>query len=100
MSNKHTQGPWRIWNLNNNTVVAGEIGKAIVMAECSPAFISGEAAIANAKLISAAPELLEALEQVLDDLSSSTMKFPDFGVCEAAWDQAIEAIKKAGGEYE
>ena len=37
--------------------------------------------------------LREALEQILDDLSASTMEFPGHSVCRAAWDQAISALQ-------
>lgn len=52
---------------------------------------------ANARLIAAAPELLEILVQVLDDLSGDTMEFPGYGVCKQVWDQAVDTINKAGG---
>jgi len=37
------------------------------------------------------------LDQILDDLSAGSMEFPGHGVCKQAWDEAIEAIEKAGG---
>lgn len=40
-------------------------------------------------------QLLKALDQILDDLSASTMEYPGHGVCRVAWDQAISAISKA-----
>lgn len=47
---------------------------------------------ANANLIAAAPELLEALEVILDDSPSSILRF------EEAIEKAREAISKAYGE--
>lgn len=36
--------------------------------------------------------LREALEQLMDDISSGTMKFPGKYVCQAAWEQAETAL--------
>jgi hypothetical protein len=56
--------------------------------DCPP---RGEA-IANMHLIAAAPELFEALDQLLDDMRDG------LHVCQAAKDQAKAALAKARGE--
>lgn len=72
---EHTPGPWRVASDQNSvgkTVWAGDLPVAI----CSPmrvflasrqtAQMTGAEASANARLIAAAPELLEALKEVRD----------------------------------
>lgn len=48
---------------------------------------------ANARLIAAAPELYEALDQILDDMGNDGLS-----CCQAAKDQARAALAKARGE--
>lgn len=79
--NKYTPGPWRaehasIWADNN------------LIAECTLPGGSAQEALANARLMAVAPELLEALEELLmDDL------------CECSYCQrGRAAIAKAKGE--
>jgi hypothetical protein len=76
--NEHTPGPWRVserpYAQDEGPVV--ETPQNIYIATASP--IHGgpmpgnpyERAVANARLIAAAPELLEALEDALPDLLS------------------------------
>jgi hypothetical protein len=54
MSNKHTPGPWSI---NERAQVVAADGGHIAYVECAPV-------IANARLVAAAPELLEALQLI------------------------------------
>ena len=65
METKHTPGPWRISTANPFAVNTSEAGIAtahgIDAANYSEFFPSTEQAKANARLIAAAPELLEAL---------------------------------------
>lgn len=57
---------------------------------------TGEFSIANARLIAAAPELLEALEMCIISMESLLPDFNPFD--QAAYDKARTAIAKAKGE--
>lgn len=79
MENKHTPGPWEVCDAKRpdgfhirSNARHWSIAAAYHMAGCSDPSLDiseGEAA-ANARLIAAAPELLEALEVAEDVLSS------------------------------
>jgi len=77
----HTPGPWRqeglvVWNANTSSVIVNVAG-----------FHAGiEEDLANARLIAAAPDLLEALVDMLEHPS-------DYAI-----NAALEAIRKARGE--
>ena len=70
---KHTPGPWKV---NANVGKRGEIG---VVADAAPCVIAHgmsekhwpEIAQANAQLVAAAPELLEALEHICNLLKAN-----------------------------
>lgn len=68
--NKHTPGPWHIYNdsqVEHVGIEAENVSIVIFGADDDDAGIRGrntEEAIANAHLIAAAPELLEALENI------------------------------------
>lgn len=64
---KHTEGLWNVWQMNRLTVVANHGKGAMLIAECESTFISDEEQVANAKLIAAAPALLEALERITNE---------------------------------
>lgn len=66
MERKHTKGPWEV------VVAGGERGKTTIAHSAQFAIISGagderdiETKVADAFLIAAAPDLLEALEELL-----------------------------------
>jgi len=88
-----TPGPWYIEEHNPGEfdITSGEGGKIIAMADCE-----GKEAKANAHLIAAAPELLEALKLVRDKYQEHFENMP------VAWqsvDNIIEAaIAKAEGK--
>ena len=52
---------------------------------------------ANARLIAAAPELLEALRELVEDVESYGFAHPDGGRFEPCIDRALAAIAKAEG---
>ena len=80
--NKHTKGPWRLSEEKFSTLYVEPFICAI--------FGTDKTAEANARLIAAAPELLEALEGLLEAVSD--------GAEYIATDAAVAAIKKAKGE--
>ncbi len=97
MSAKHTPGPWDIG-------VSGIIRKAgteILVASIfgMPERIGCDGAVerANALLVTAAPDLLEALEEFMavSDCNCSLVEFDD-GIC--THDKARAALAKARGE--
>ena len=84
----HTEGPWAIYVNAPSDIVIRKMSKdgyelcAIARVSCG---------YANARLIAAAPELLEALQSVLDNCLDSE------GLC-AAHAKARAAIAKATGK--
>lgn len=94
--NKHTPGPWnRIKGDRNVYSAAGTVCK-------TPAILGGGYAAtnweANARLITAAPDLLEALEYVADiDVSGADDSVVRF-ILAAAQNKVRAAIARARGE--
>ena len=110
MSNtKHTPGKWRFYTEpqpNGCPIVGNEKGLMVAMLAHSINYNDQAAeAVANARLIAAAPELLEALEACLATLSDERIGtctymegvdiYSDF---RNAADKARAAISKARGE--
>ena len=71
---KHTPGPWRVqpytWQRGNVSVFAPRFGRApygacVAHTPCSDGVGGADGALANARLIAAAPELLEALKELM-----------------------------------
>jgi len=105
MSN-HTPGPWTLGETDRNeqpTVVAldGGVLVAVCAHECITSLIPE--AIANARLIAAAPDLLEALKAIIAELRRVRDVKPeqwdalvDPGLCNA-WDAIRSAVTKAEG---
>lgn len=103
----HTPGPWTacrkgecrcgfIWGADGDTHVASAHGPDALGADYygSDLACDAETQKANIRLIRAAPELLEALEQALDDMRD------DLCVCLATKEQMRAAIAKAEGRSE
>jgi hypothetical protein len=72
---KHTPGPWEVWDITGLDVVAFAGPNPHFI--CGPVMMSGVCADldqcrANARLIAAAPELLEALVSVLASVPFSS----------------------------
>jgi|SRR5690554_926960 len=97
---KGTPGPWIV----DGTVIRGDadhIGRTVSVAcTLNVAWPYGRRAIKeqpyNARLIAAAPELLEALIMCCQSMSSVLPDFNPFD--QAAYDKARAAIAKATGE--
>ena len=87
---KYTPGPWKA---KHNDIMAGDICVALVNSLVGPVVNVKSKHEANARLIAAAPELLEALERSLNWLSSYSG-----GGAEGARFQASQAIDKATKE--
>lgn len=90
MKNKHTPGPWNINYLRNGANILatdghGAIAKVNVRYSKTNNLIEFEA---NACLIAAAPELLEALKEALNEKNMSQMPYRI---------KAYKAIAKAEG---
>ena len=93
---KHTPGPWCVkpynWQRGNVSVFAPKFGRApygacVAYTPCSDG-VGGEAgALANARLIAAAPDLLEALRAAVADW--------DEEVSRGRWLDAARAAIKA-----
>lgn len=86
--------PWRAEQAKRGarTWIISDNGPSCDDDDCIVAQIDGYRP-KDAALISAAPDLLEALEQLLDDMGEDGLS-----VCQEAKDQARAAISKAKGE--
>ena len=96
---KHTPGPWitRLESAPMHAVqLAGQYGRAIVAYVPAPEGWSLAHQDANARLIAAAPELLDALKRMLAAYDADKARGIAFGNDNAA-DQARAAIAKAEG---
>jgi hypothetical protein len=98
MTQKHTQGPWKVQEIENFRTgeviyyVRDESFDTIcdMYFERNQIFFKHQNAKANACLISAAPELLEIAEALIDwDFRNNRKAFIQM---------ALEALKKAKGE--
>lgn len=85
MNNKYTPGPWQ---LDKYEQINGIMGESVVLSGF--ALGGGEVAKANTKLCLAAPDMLEALEAVLNACGPYDSGLPI--------EQVKAAIKKAKGE--
>jgi hypothetical protein len=93
MEKKYTPGPWDIIRAGAALMIYGPVGQRI----CKILFpeISAERE-ANAHLISAAPELLEALESLIENYK----RVDGLGFESLPVGTALAAIRKAHGESE
>lgn len=104
MKQEHTEGPWTvgdlekgdqhvlIWASNDESAKTG-----YPLAQLDRTAFGIEEQIANAQLIAAAPDMLEALELSLDQLAALEGFFEGGGEMEAIT-KAKAAISKATGE--
>jgi hypothetical protein len=91
---KYTEAPWEIDGFNSFSVIHKcDDGRWEQIANCRPPYTTEklEESKVNAKLISAAPDLLEALEGILD-IGKRDMSNPKY---DTYFRTAKEAIKKA-----
>ena len=92
MESKHTPGPWKVAN-NSRSVLAGPVKinqQAGPAAQCAAVEAKNEFTLrANARLIAAAPEMLEALTELVEWSKTSN------GTSKQVVDKAKAAIAKA-----
>lgn len=79
----HTPGPWRIGPKHKDGTFAIHAGKASVV-HCTPFGSSNGHAEANARLIAAAPELLEACKAIFDYYDEDDLMVGDIEKLRAA----------------
>lgn len=96
--NKHTPGPWKIWKFQRADKLESVRQEIGTVNDGTPICqLTGH--IANAQLISAAPELLEALEQAYLQIVTFLNEgdFKRDVVFDAGY--IVDALAKAKGEY-
>lgn len=102
MEQKHTAGPWSIWNFNDDPrhiavgPEAGGIAVADVVASNAHGCYTAETeaqGMVNARLIAAAPDMLEALHLYLMDCELEKLEHNS-----DTYEAARAAIAKAKGE--
>lgn len=96
--NKYTPGPWRYVGFGGTHVLARN-GRCIADAP-QPNGMDPEEGFANARLIASAPELLEALEALLESAISANASLnwaTGLNDEPASFNQARAAISKARG---
>ena len=92
---KHTPGPWYVeqdgdaWKINSD-----ECGIALVHDPIAIELDRADEIEANARLIAAAPELLEALDELTTLLLPDNPK-PKGGLCETCRRLAFETVRAA-----
>lgn len=72
---KYTPGPWSVWTGDeNHVIIAGDDshGVAMVMLRPEDEHCLGPVETANARLIAAAPDLLEAVNRILLALTENS----------------------------
>ena len=98
----HTPGPWiaiptTAISRNANTV---RMDVVTTSGEWNPAFVAGDILPEDARLIAAAPDLLAALNRLIQSLPEDSNDYPDSASARQVFDSirfAREAISKATG---
>jgi hypothetical protein len=90
---KHTLGPWQVkggrWGYEIQTPEPNKQGALTIVASQSTAHRDGDENDANARLIAAAPEMLEALQAVADAYQRM------FDVMPVAWQTFDDIVQQA-----
>ena len=97
MKATHTPGPWRQTGIN---VRAGDALICYAMNHHANAETPEPEKLANARLISCAPDLLAALNRLIQSLPEDSNEYPDSASARQVFDSirfAREAISKATG---
>lgn len=97
---KHTKGPWNICepSAHKNTFWVDAEGGNVALFDVKAIDVGMKGAYANAVLISAAPELLEALEELEHFVTQLEFSQDDDGKIYPVVSIARKVIKKAKGE--
>jgi hypothetical protein len=94
MSTQHTKGPWKFGSSNDDSVYKRNIGGSDGYHVAVASSREDDEVDANARLIAAAPDLLEALQSIVD-MDVAYQRGPKV---EDAVEVARAAIAKATGE--
>ena len=90
---KHTPGPWNVFYREGDKYPGIEAGILSIVVyshiegDCGVQGSTLEESLANAQLIAAAPELLEACESVMDAIAGHTDWHPDHEVDDDSWNE-------------
>lgn len=100
MSEKFTPGPWRVIDSHDGPyvrskggLIAGGVRTSHWPGQDERYLAELEERVANARLISAAPDLYEALKAIMDDVEPT-----EFALSSHIRDAARSALAKARGE--
>ena len=100
----HTPGPWKVSTLfdkHDALLIDGPEGSGVTVARVACFGAQAEtphAQLPNARLIAAAPELLEALHQLIVVIGLTAIKYQSaLDILQAAVDEARAVIAKATG---
>lgn len=97
MSAQHTPGPWGVdWKSGDVFYLDGDVMPLVATVNLDA--VSNEQALADLRLIAAAPELLGALEKLVRDARPSNWDDDEDMDQWQAWLAADAAIAKARGE--
>ena len=101
MEAKHTPGPWEAERIDNSNCVYIKCERGFFIATCHDGVRGESNAIANARLIAAAPELLEALQSLLksfpteDDMHIAGWEQSEIDLACRDYEAARAAVAKA-----
>lgn len=97
MTTQHTPGNWSCQKSETSRPDSVRLDIVTDAGEYSPAFVAGDALPADANLICAAPDLLSALNLLLDKLHAHCPGLIDCEYTESAITKAEMAVAKAKG---
>jgi hypothetical protein len=95
---QHTPAPWGILKSEQSRPDSRRVDIVSTLGEFAPSFIAGDALPEDARLIAAAPDLLSALNLLLDKLHAHAPGLITDRHTESAITKAESAIAKAKGE--
>ncbi len=94
----HTLGPWEAeWERFDKEIEIVSLGEGVLVASVDYDDVEHDVAEADARLIAAAPELLEALEWARSEIMGLT-RYDDERQFENCFAKLTKAIAKARGE--